>query len=144
MQRPDGRLIVGLLGGGAISCLAGLAANWLAALMPCQGEGLACNIDTAVGAYAVLIFAVLGPIIFGVTLLVAQSRRALAGAAVVLLTPILGFYLLAKSDSWRYVGFYPYKDLRTFLVMFAPPLLVMLVQYLILRLVVPRAVERPQ
>ena len=47
-----------------LSCLAGLLFGQIIARVPCQGEGLACNIDEAVGAYAVLIYAVLGPIIF--------------------------------------------------------------------------------
>ena len=47
---------------GALSCLAGLLFRQIIARVPCQGEGLACNIDEAVGAYAVLIYAVLGPI----------------------------------------------------------------------------------
>ena len=60
----------------------------------------------------------------------------------VLLLPLIAFYPNAKFEAWRYVGFYPYKDLRAFLVMFVPPALTVLVQYLILRLVVPPTPER--
>jgi hypothetical protein len=138
------RLIVMLLVAGGVSLLAGLALSWLAGLMPCQGEGLACNIDAAIGGYGAIIWAVLGPIVFGVTLLVAKNRVALAGAMAVLLLPLIAFYCSAKFEAWRYVGFYPYKDLRTFLVMFVPPALTVLVQYLVLRLVVPPTPERPR
>ena len=137
MGRPLLRLILMLLVAGGVSLLAGLAFGQIAALLRCEGEGLACGIDQAIGAYAVLIWAVLGPIIFAVTLLIAQNRTALAGAAIVLVAPLVALYGLAMSESWRYVGFYPYKDLRTFLVGLAPPLLAVLVQWLILRTAVP-------
>jgi hypothetical protein len=55
-----------LLVAGALSLLAGLAVSEILALMPCQGEDLACRIDDAIGAYAVLISATLGPLIFAV------------------------------------------------------------------------------
>ena len=83
-----------------------------------------------------LIFAVLGPTIDGVTLLVAPNRTAVVGALGVLLVPILGFYLLAMSDNWRYIGFDTYKSLRTFLAMAAPPALTVIVQWLIFRIAV--------
>ena len=133
------RLILMLFVAGVVSLLAGLAFGQIAALLHCEGEGLACNIDQAVGAYAVTIIAVLGPIIFAVTLLIAQNRTALAGAAIVLLTPLLAVFGMSMGEAWRYVGFYPYKDLRTFLVMLAPPVLTVLVQWLVLHLAVPSA-----
>jgi len=135
MQRPYGRLVLALVAAGALSFLAGFAVTKTVGNIPCRGEGLACNIDAAVGAYGVIIAAVLGPIIYGVTLLVARNRIAL-GALAVLLVPIIGFYLLAMSDHWRYVGFYPYADFRTFLVMTLPPALTVIVQWLILRITV--------
>jgi hypothetical protein len=131
------RLTLVALAAGAVSAAAGLAVNWLAHELPCDGERLACNIDAAVGAYATLIWAVLGPLVFVVTLLVANNRKALLGATIVLPVPLIGFFLLAKFDSWRYVGFYPDKDLRTFLVMILPPVVAVIVQALFLRLVVP-------
>ncbi len=135
-HRPLIRLVLALLAAGALSFLAGLVFTETVGAIPCQGEGLACNIDAAVGGYGVIIFAVLGPIIYGVTLLVARNRTALGGASVVLLVPIVGFYLLAMSDGWRYIGFDAYKSLRTFLVMAAPPALTVIVQWLILRIAV--------
>lgn len=136
MQRAYGRLVLALVAAGVVSFLAGLVFTETVGTVPCQGEGLACNIDAAVGGYGVIIAAVLGPVICGVTLLVARNRTALGGALAVLLLPIAGFYLLAMSDHWRYVGFYPYKDFRTFLVMALPPALTVIVQWLILRVAV--------
>lgn len=136
VQRPYGRLVLALLAAGVLSFLAGIAFAETVGIIPCQGEGLACNIDAAVGGYGVIIAAMLGPIIYGVTLLVARNRIALGGALAVLLVPIIGFYLLAMSDHWRYVGFYPYQDFRTFLVMALPPALTVMVQWLILRIAV--------
>jgi hypothetical protein len=133
MQRAYARLILTLVIAGALSCLAGLLFRQIIARVPCQGEGLACNIDEAVGAYAVLIYAVLGPIIFAVTLGIARNRRALAGATNVLLAPLLVFFGVASIETWRYVGFDAYSEWRKFLVTFMPPILAVLVQSLILR-----------
>jgi hypothetical protein len=74
-----------------------------------------------------------------VTLAVARNRTALAGALAVLLAIPIAVLLLTQIEHTRYVGFEPERQLRTFLVSFAPPALTVLVQYLILRLVVPRA-----
>jgi hypothetical protein len=106
----------------------------------CEGERLACNIDVAVGAYATMILAALGPLIFGVTLAVAANQKALLGATLLLLTPLIGGYLLAEFDSWRYVGFYPYPALRTFLVFFLPPFATILTQWLALRIAIRRGI----
>jgi len=135
MQRAYARLILTLVIAGALSCLVGLLFRQIIVRVQCQGEGLACNIDEAVGAYAVLIYAVLGPIIFAVTLGIARNRRALAGATSVLLAPLLVFFGVASIETWRYVGFDAYSEWRKFLVTFMPPILAVLVQSLILRTV---------
>ena len=132
MLRRHLYLLLAILVAALLALAIGLAANWLGALMPCQGEQLACNIDEAIGGYATMIWAGLGPLIFAVTLLIAQNRTALAGATLVLLSPLIVAYGLAMFESWRYVGFYPHKDLRTFLVALAPPVITVLVQFLIL------------
>jgi len=135
MQRAYARLILTLVIAGALSCLVGLLFRQIIVRVQCQGEGLACNIDEAVGAYAVLIYAVLGPIIFAVTLGIARNRRALAGATIVLLAPLLVFFGVASIETWRFVGFDAYSEWRKFLVTFMPPILAVLVQSLILRAV---------
>ncbi len=139
MQKPDGRLALALLAAGALSFLVGFAFTWLIERVPCHGEGLACNIDQAIGGYGVVIWAILGPLIFGLILFISRSRIALAGAAVVLLAPPVAFFLISQIEHALYVGFEPDRQLRTFLVTFAPPALTVLVQYLILRRVVPRS-----
>jgi len=135
MQRAYARLLVTLVVTGALSCLAGLLFTQIIAGVPCWGEGLACNIDQAVGAYAVLIYAVLGPFIFAVTLGIAQNRRALAGATIVLLAPLVVFFFISSIESWRYIGFDGYSEWRKFLATFMPPILTVLVQSLVLRVV---------
>jgi hypothetical protein len=135
MQRAYARLILTLVIAGALSCLAGLLFRQIIVRVQCQGEGLACNIDEAVGAYAVLIYAVLGPIIFAVTLGIARNRRALAGATIVLVAPLLVFFGVDSIETWRYVGFDAYTEWRKFLVTFMPPILAVLVQSLIVRAV---------
>ncbi len=144
MQRLDGRLALGLLAAGALSFLAGFAFTQAIAFIPCRGEGLPCKIDEAIGGYAVATWAILGPIIFGVTLSIARNRTALAGAMAVLLVPPIAFFLITQIEHTLYLGFEPERQLRTFLVALAPPALTVLVQYLMLRLVVPRALIQSQ
>jgi hypothetical protein len=144
MQRPDSKFVLALLAAGALSFLAGYAFTSLVERLPCHGEGLGCNIDTAVGAYGVIIWSILGPLIFGLVLFISRSRIALAGAMVVLLVPPVAFLLITQMEHTLYVGFEPERQFRTLLVTFAPPALTVLVQYLILRLVVPRKTETSQ
>jgi len=141
MPRPDGRFVLALLAAGALSFLAGFAFTQAIAHIPCRGETLACNIDQAIGGYAVVIWAILGPLIFGLVLAIARNRTALAGAFAVLLVPPVAFFLLTQIKHTLHIGLEPQRQLRTLLVTFAPPALTVPVQYLILRLVVPRRQE---
>jgi hypothetical protein len=133
------RLVLILLLAAAVSLSAGLGLFWLVSRMPCEGEQLACNIDDAVGGYATLIWAGFGVVVFGLALLFANKRKALAVAAIVLLAPLLFFVGGDLLEGWTYVGFYPYADFRSFLSKLLPPASLVLVQYLILRLAVRRA-----
>jgi len=144
MQRPDGRFVLALLAAGALSFLAGFAFTQAIERIPCRGETLVCNINEAIGAYGVVIWAILGPLIFGLTLSIARNRVALAGAMAVLLAPPIVFFLISQIEHTLYLGFEPQRQFRTFLVTFTPPALTVLVQYLILRLVVPHTPERPR
>lgn len=131
------RVILTLLIAGVVSLAAGLAAHSLADEMPCHGEGLACNIDAAIGGYAAIIFAGLGPIVLGLTLFFARTRIALAATAMALIVPLIAFVGCDLTEGWRYVGFYPYPNFRTFLQIFGPPAVTVVVQYLILRPMIP-------
>ena len=91
------RLILGLLLAAALSLPIGLGASEIASLLPCRGEGLACNLDQAIGGYAVIIWSLLGPVIFGVILLVASNRIALRAGMLLLLAP-----LVAPSPWWSH------------------------------------------
>jgi hypothetical protein len=133
-----------LLAAGAVSFLAGMAFTRLIERVPCQGEGLACNIDAAIGAYGVVIWAILGPLIFGLVLSIARNRSALFGAALLLLIPPVAFFLITQIEHTVYIGFEPERQFRTLLVTLVPPALTVLVQYLILRFVVPPRLEAPQ
>jgi hypothetical protein len=137
MQRPDSRVAITLLAAGAVSFLVGFAFTQLIARVPCSGETLACNIDQAIGAYGVVIWAILGPIIFGLTLFMAPNRVALAGAMIVLFLPPIAFFLMTQIAHALNLGVEPYHQFRAFLVLFLPPALTVLVQYFILRLAVP-------
>src|SRR5262249_8076943 len=71
--------------------------------------------------------------IFAVTLGIARNRRALAGATIVLLAPLLVFFGVASIETWRYVGFDAYGEWRNILVTFMPPILAVLVQSVVRR-----------
>ena len=45
------------------------------------------------------------------------------------------FFFISSIESWRYVGFDGYSEWRKFLVTFMPPILTVLVQSLVLRVV---------
>ncbi len=109
-------------------------------MLHCEGERLACNIDVAVGAYATMMLAAIGPLIYFVTLAVATNRTALLGATLVLLAPLLAGYVLGEAEGWHYVGFYPYPALRTFLVLFVPPFATILTQWSALRTAIGRGI----
>jgi hypothetical protein len=121
-----------------LSFAIGIAIGSATSMLPCEGEGLGCNIDVAVGAYATMTLAAIGPLIYFVTLAVATNRTALLGATLVLLAPLIGGYLLGEVEGWRYVGFYPYPALRTFLVVFVPPFATILTQWAALRTAIGR------
>ena len=127
------RVILILLLAGAVSLAAGLATHSFVDVMPCHGEGLACNLDAAIGGYAAIICAGVGPIIFGLTLSFTRTRIALAGTAAALILLLIARVGCDLIEGWRYVGFYPYPDFRAFLQMFAPPAVAVLIQYLFLR-----------
>jgi len=141
MHWPDRKLVLALFAAGALSFLAGLAFVELIGRVPCRGETLVCRINEAIGAYAVVIWAILGPLIFGLVLAIARNRAALLGAAIVLLVPPIAFFLLTQIEYTLRIGLEPERQLRTFLVTFMPPALTVLVQYLILCRVVKRAPE---
>ena len=58
---------------------------------------------------------------FGIALLFSSKRKALAIAAIVLLAPLVLFVGGDLLEGWRYVGFYPYADFRSFISKLAPP-----------------------
>ena len=126
MPRPNRPFLIALLAAGGVSFLAGLAFTWLIEGVPCRGEGLACDIDEAIGVYGVVIWAILGPLIFGLVLSVARNRSALAGAFVILLVPPIAFFLITQIEQTLYIGFETARQLRTLLVTLVPPALTVL------------------
>ena len=135
------RLVLALLASGILSFAVGdrhRLGDLDAPLREASGSPAISTV--AVGAYATMILAALGPLIFGVTLAVATNQKALLGATLVLLAPLITAYLFAESEGWRYVGFYPYPALRTFLVLFVPPVATILTQWFVLRTAMRRGI----
>ncbi len=136
------RLLLGLFLAAALSLPIGLGVSEIASLMPCQGEGLACNLDEAIGGYAVIIWSLLGPVIFGVILFVASNRVTLLAGMLLLLPPLLAFLGIALVESWQAFGLEPYPNVRTTLTLFVPGALAVLAQWKILSVVLARAQAR--
>ena len=65
-------------------------------------------------------------------LLVANNRVTLLGGMAMLLAPLLLFMMGNFIEVWSTIGFEPYRNLRTALTMFVPPLLVVVAQWRIL------------
>jgi hypothetical protein len=136
------RCLLRLFVAAGLSLLIGLAVSEVASFMPCRGEGLVCNLDQAIGAYAVIIWSLLCPLIFGVIMLVASNRITLGAGTVLLLAPLVLFVLGSLIEGWTALGFEPYRNLRCVLTMFFPPALVVIAQWRILSATVGRAVPR--
>lgn len=137
------RLLFGLLVAAGLSFLIGFGASEVASLLPCRGEGLVCNLEQAIGAYGVIIWSMLGPVIFGVILLVAANRVTLRGGMALLLLPLVLFLLITLIESWAAFGVEPYRNLRRVLTMFLPPALAVVAQWAMLGAVVARSRSRP-
>lgn len=147
------RLVAGLLLAGVVSLLVGAAAVHVIALLPCHGEGLACNIDTAIGAYAVPILVVAGLIVFGLIAILARKRVSLKAGMLLLLAPLGAFTMIGLIEVWSVFGVDPYPDLRQALSVFAPAALAVVSQWAVLsrilrpeppRPVGPEATEAPE
>jgi hypothetical protein len=93
---PRHRLLLLILVACAFSFTAGIIAIELAAEMPCRGEGLACNIDQAIGAYAVLFVTSIAMGGFGVALTAATDRTTLLGTDGVVAA---AYWPLPSSES---------------------------------------------
>jgi len=129
--------IAALIAAAAVSLGLGLGVSWLIGRMHCEGEQLSCNIDDAIGAYGTLIWAAAGAV-FGISTLFSNKRTALVVAALALVAPLVVFVFGDLFQGWRYVGTYPYADLRSFIAKFAGPATAVLVQYFILRIALTR------
>jgi hypothetical protein len=127
------RLVMALLLAGVLSLLAGIAAVHVVGWLPCHGEGLACNLDQAIGAYAVPIAATAGLILFAAIVLLARPLVTLRSGLVLLLTPLAAFTILGLIEVWTAFGLQPYPDLRQALNIFVPAALTVITQWLILR-----------
>lgn len=135
------RLALMLLLAAVVSLGIGMALFGLLSEMPCEGEQLGCNIDDAVGGYATMIWVGLGLVAFGIGLLFNNKRKALAMAAILLILPLIVFVVGDLLEGWRYVGVYPYADFRSFVSKFVPPGTAVLVQFLVLRIALPRSMS---
>ena len=141
------RLLAGLLLAGIAALLAGTAAAQIAGSMPCRGEGLACNIDTAIGAYAVPILALAGTVVFAVIVPLSGKRVSLASGLLILLVPLAAFTLMGLIEVWDVFGPQPYPDLRQATAIFAPAAIAVVTQWLVLRTVLswtPKGGAKPR
>jgi hypothetical protein len=137
------RLVAGLLLAGIAALLAGMVAAQIVSAMPCHGEGLACNIDTAIGAYAVPILTAAGTVLFPAIVLLAGKRVSLGSGLLLLLVPLGVFTAIGLIEVWTVFGLQPYPDLRQMLSIFAPAAIAAVTQWLVLRTVLRWSPDAP-
>lgn len=132
------RLLLATLFAALASLAAGAVVERLIDLWPCGRELLSCSLEDAVGGYGVAVFVPLSALIYAVVLSVACNRTALAGAACLLLMPLVVFVLGNMLEIWETAELGVYAELRACFVAFLPPFATILTQWLILALAQPR------
>ncbi|ODA68447.1 hypothetical protein A7A08_00270 [Methyloligella halotolerans] len=111
----------------------GLALTFAADLLPCSGEQLSCNIEAAIGVSATLIAAGTGLLAFALALIIFRKRSAADWACGLLLLVLAVCFIVSRSETYWGLADDPYRWMRTVLVIWAPPLIAVVAQWLVVR-----------
>jgi uncharacterized membrane protein len=137
------RLFLTILLGGALSFALALgvvliATEWL----PCHEDQMSCGMGQAYSILAIIVYAPLVMIVFGVTMWLAPSERGLAVAAIALLAPVVGFLAFGMILNGLPRDFLHelVRQLNGLLAFYVPPLLIVGVQWAALRAYMRRKV----
>ncbi len=126
------RLMLTVLLGGALSCGFGAALVYAATDgMTCYDDAGSCRLAEAMGYLFVMAYAVLATIVFGITGWRVPTERALAIAALALVVPVVATLLLALVRNGLPRD--PSHEAQGLLQLYAPPLLIVGVQWALLR-----------
>jgi hypothetical protein len=133
------RLLLTVLIGGALSCGLGFALVYAATEgMTCYDDAGSCRLAEAVGYLMVMVYAALASIVLGVAVWRAPRARAVTLAALALIAPVLGTLALAAIRNGLPRDFF--HEVQGLLQLYAPPLLIVGVQWALLRAYMRRRV----
>ncbi len=126
------RLLLTVLVGGALSfaiafALVFIVTDWL----PCYEDKMSCGMGQAYSIIATMIVAPLVMIVFGVTVWISPSERGLAIAAIALVAPVVGILIFAMILNGMPRNLM--RELNGLLAFYVPPLLIVGVQWAVLR-----------
>ncbi len=133
------RLFLTLLAAGVVSFALALALVLFATqVLPCHDDRASCGMGEAWSVIAVMIWAPLVMLVFGITVWLAPTERGLAIAAIALSAPVAGILLFAMllNGLPRDIG----REIQGLIAFYAPPLLIVGVQWALLRAYMRRRV----
>jgi hypothetical protein len=133
------RLFLTLLAAGVISFALALGLVLFATqVLPCHDDRASCGMGEAYSIIAVMIWAPLVTLVFGFTVWRAPTERSLAIAGLALSAPVAGILLFAMilNGLPRDIG----REMQGFVAFYVPPLLIVGVQWGLLRAYMRRRV----
>jgi hypothetical protein len=126
------RLFLTVLIGGIISFALALGlVLFVTQVLPCHEDRASCGMGQAYSIIATMIVAPLVMLVFGFTVWLAPGERGIAIAAVALSAPVAGILLFAMilNGLPRDIG----REMQGLLAFYVPPLLIVGVQWVVLR-----------
>jgi len=133
------RLLLTVLVGGIVSFALALGLVLFAThVLPCHDDRASCGMGEAWSIIAVMIWAPLVTLVFGLTVWLAPGERGIAVAAIALSAPVAGILLFAMilNGLPRDFG----REIQGLAGFYVPPLLIVGVQWALLRAYMRRRV----
>ena len=133
------RLFLTVLAGGGVSFALALGLVLFATqVLPCRDDAASCGMGGAWSIIAIMIWAPLVTLVFGLTVWLAPGERGIAVAAIALSAPVAGILLFGTvlNGLPRDFG----REIQGLVAFFAPPLLIVGVQWALLRAYMRRRV----
>jgi len=133
------RLALTVLLGGIVSFALALSLVLFAThVLPCHDDRASCGMGEAWSVIAVMIWAPLAMLVIGLTVWLAPGEHGIAVAAIALSAPVAGILLFAMilNGLPRDLG----REIQGLVAFYAPPLLIVGVQWALLRAYMRRRV----
>lgn len=135
------RLLLAVLLGGVLSFALGFAlvfavSEWL----PCPDDHASCGMGQAYSIIVTMIYALLAMLVLGFTVWRSASARAITIAAVALVAPVIAILLFAMALNGMPGDIM--RELYGLLEFYIPPVLIVIVQWAVLRVYMQRAAPK--